>query len=86
MTLNAENTSEDIRFDHEVDVRGLSCPLPILNTRKAVNALQPGEVLKITTSDHGAASDFPAFAHQMELDLLASRELDGIFHFFLRKP
>lgn len=77
---------EEIRFDRELDVRGLSCPLPILNTRKTVETLQPGEILKIVTSDQGSASDFQAFVRHAGLALLAWHERNGECQFFIQKP
>jgi len=30
-------------FDHEIDLKGLQCPLPVLKARKRVMSLQHGE-------------------------------------------
>jgi tRNA 2-thiouridine synthesizing protein A len=37
--------------DKVLDVIGLKCPEPIVEARNAVNALRPGETLKILTTD-----------------------------------
>ena len=37
-------------IDREVDARGLNCPLPILRTKKALNDMQSGQVLRITAT------------------------------------
>ncbi len=44
-------------FDLELDTRGLSCPLPILKTKKSLNELTSGKVLKIVATDPGAVKD-----------------------------
>ena len=36
-----------MNFDKELDARGLSCPLPILKTKKTLNDFASGQVLKI---------------------------------------
>lgn len=58
------------KFDSELDVRGLKCPLPILRTKKALAAMNSGEVLKVMATDPSAPKDFEAFARQTghELD------------------
>ena len=40
-------------FDQELDCSGLACPMPILKTKKAVDGLQTGQVLKMTATDPG---------------------------------
>ena len=37
--------------DREVDARGLNCPLPILRTKKALNDMKSGQVLKVVATD-----------------------------------
>lgn len=48
----------------EVDARGLSCPLPILKTKKALATVGSGQLLKVMTTDPGARRDFEAFVRQ----------------------
>jgi len=74
------------RFDHELDVRGQACPLPVINTRKAVNGLESGKIIRVLTSDPGAASDFHALIHAIGLELLSQETLDGELSFVIRKP
>jgi tRNA 2-thiouridine synthesizing protein A len=54
----------------EIDARGLTCPLPILRAKKALAAMQRGEVLKVLATDPGSVRDFQAFARQTGNDLL----------------
>lgn len=58
-------------FDHELDVRGLSCPLPVINTRKFLNTLASGEILRVLSSDPGSANDFRALVHAIGAEILA---------------
>ena len=34
-----------------LDTRGLNCPLPVLKARKALMAMQPGQRLRVLTTD-----------------------------------
>ena len=58
----------------EVDARGLNCPLPILRAKKALAALQSGQLLRVLTTDGGAREDFAAFAQQTGNALVEQRE------------
>ena len=72
-------------FDQELDARGLNCPLPILRAKKTLNTMIGGQILKIMATDPGSVKDFEAFAKQTGNKLLDSSELDGEFHFMLKK-
>jgi tRNA 2-thiouridine synthesizing protein A len=74
-----------VEFDQELDTRGLSCPLPILKTKKSLNALASGQVLKIVATDPGSVKDMQAFAKQTGNALLGTDEDDKSFVFYLRK-
>ena len=74
-----------MNFDKELDARGLSCPLPILKTRKSLNDLTSGQVLKVVATDPGSVKDMEAFAKQTGNALLASTEENKTYVFFMRK-
>ena len=72
-------------FDEALDASGLNCPLPILRAKKALNALDAGQVLRIVATDPGSVKDFEAFAKQTGNELLESTEEDGKFCFKMKK-
>ena len=72
-------------FDQELDARGLNCPLPILRAKKTLNAMTGGQILKIMATDPGSVKDVEAFAKQTGNELLDSSEVEGEFHFTLKK-
>lgn len=72
-------------FDKDLDARGLNCPLPIIKTKKALNDLGSGQVLKVTSTDSGSIKDMEAFAKQTGNELLESTQDGGDFVFFLKK-
>jgi tRNA 2-thiouridine synthesizing protein A len=71
--------------DRELDARGLNCPLPILRTKKALNEMQTGNVLKVLATDPGSVKDFQAFSKQTGNVLIEHSEADGVFRFYLRR-
>jgi tRNA 2-thiouridine synthesizing protein A len=68
-----------------LDARGMNCPLPILRTKKTLNAMQAGETLKIVSTDPGSVKDMVAFCQQTGNTLLESAQAGGDFEFFIRK-
>jgi tRNA 2-thiouridine synthesizing protein A len=77
--------SEPTAFNLEVDASGLNCPLPILKAKKALAALESGQVLKLISTDPGAARDFEAFARQTGNELLAQESSGSAWAFYLRR-
>lgn len=74
-----------MQYDKELDVRGLACPSPIVQTRKALASLEPGQVLRVVATDPGATSDMQAFSEQTGHALLSSTSESGVLVFHLRK-
>ena len=74
-----------MNFDKELDARGLSCPLPILKTKKSLNELVSGQVLKVVATDPGSVKDMQAFANQTGNPLLSSVEENKTYVFYLKK-
>lgn len=72
-------------FNKDLDARGLNCPLPILRTKKTLNEMASGEVLRVIATDPGSVKDFAAFAKQTGNELLSSTESGGEFTFFIKK-
>jgi len=71
--------------DKELDARGLSCPLPILKTKKSLADMAPGQVLKIIATDAGSIKDMQSFAAQTGHELLSSTEENGEYIFYMKK-
>jgi tRNA 2-thiouridine synthesizing protein A len=74
-----------MNVDMELDASGLSCPLPILKTRKMLSTMKSGQVLKVISSDQGSLKDIPAFVSQTGDELLSLTEENDRYVFLLRK-
>lgn len=74
-----------IKITETLDARGLNCPLPILRTKKAIAALESGQVLEMTSSDPGSLKDIESFCTQTGNELLGSNQDGGDFIFQIRK-
>ena len=69
----------------ELDTRGLNCPLPIINAKKALAEMSSGDVLKVVATDPGSMRDFQAFARQTGNELLEQTSANDEFVHFLRR-
>lgn len=74
-----------IEFHRELDARGLSCPLPILKTKKALADMSSGQILRVMATDTGSVRDFQAFAKQTGNDLLSQLQENQEFIFFMKR-
>ena len=72
-------------FKQELDARGLNCPLPILRTKKAMNGLASGEILKVIATDPGSVKDMEAFCKQTGNEMVSSSEAGGDYTFMIKK-
>ncbi|MGC8626307.1 MAG: sulfurtransferase TusA family protein [Acidimicrobiales bacterium] len=71
--------------DVVLDVKGLSCPMPVVKTAKAIKELQSGQVLKLLATDPGAIADIPAWAETTGNTVLTWQQSDGTITFWVRK-
>jgi tRNA 2-thiouridine synthesizing protein A len=68
-----------------LDLKGLSCPLPIIKTAKAMKLLTSGQLLEVFATDPGSVPDFWAWAQSTGNPLVECGKDGGVFHFILRK-
>ncbi len=74
-----------MHFDKEFDASGLSCPMPIVKTKKSLTDMASGQVLRVIATDAGSVCDMAAFAEQTGNVLLSSTTESSKYVFFLRK-
>lgn len=71
--------------DQTLDCSGMACPMPILKTKKAIDSLQIGQVLKMIATDPGSGADMAAWTKKTGHELLASEHEGGKFIFFIKR-
>ncbi len=76
--------ADDIKPDETLDCRGLSCPMPILKTKKAISKMKSGQILEIFSTDPGTKNDMPAFAQRTGHEFLGEEDDEGFTRFFLK--
>ena len=73
------------KFDDTLDCVGLYCPVPIFQTRKKIDSMEEGQVLKMTADDPGSKPDMESWARSTGNELLKVEEEDGVFTFYIKK-
>jgi tRNA 2-thiouridine synthesizing protein A len=68
-----------------LDLKGLSCPMPIARTAQAIRGLQPGDLLEALATDPGSVPDFNAWSTSTGNDLVEQTQDGGVFRFVIRK-
>lgn len=72
--------------DATLDACGLSCPGPLVEVKRRMDALEPGQVLRVQATDPGFGEDVGAWARMYGAELLQSgRAAGGRFEALLRK-
>lgn len=69
---------------HVLDAVGLQCPGPIMKTFRAVQAMQPGELLEVTASDPAFGRDVRAWAKKTGHEVLSVEAAKGLVKVLLR--
>ncbi|MDR3370435.1 sulfurtransferase TusA family protein [Rhodoferax sp.] len=74
-----------MEFNKEFDASGLSCPLPIVKTKKALSDMTSGQILRVISTDPGSVRDMAAFAEQTGNALLEQITENSKHVFYLKK-
>ncbi|SMC62835.1 tRNA 2-thiouridine synthesizing protein A [Desulfocicer vacuolatum DSM 3385] len=76
----------NIEVTQVVDTCGLSCPMPLLKTKKALKALKSGEILEVLGNDPGSKYDLPEWGDKGDNEFLGMVDVDdGATRYFIKK-
>jgi TusA-related sulfurtransferase len=65
-----------IEYTQTLDVKGAKCPMPLVKSRKAINELPVGEVLRVLATDRGSVADFQGWVKTARnIELLAQESI-----------
>ncbi|CAK8713205.1 Sulfurtransferase TusA [Candidatus Electronema halotolerans] len=68
-----------------LDAKGLSCPMPLLKTKKEINKINTGEILQVDGTDPGSRNDIPGWCARAGHEYLGEKEETGYMSFFVQK-
>ncbi len=61
----------------KVDCTGQTCPVPLVETRKALRKAQPGDIVEVTGTHPSSRVEIPMAANAMGLEVLDIKEDDN---------
>jgi len=68
-------SDSEIAADETLDVKGESCPMPVVKTKQAIDGVAEGGVLEVLATDSGSMSDIEGWAAGTDgVELLAQSE------------
>ena len=69
-----------------LDVKGASCPMPVVKTKGAIDDLAVGEVLEVLATDSGSMSDIDGWAAGTAgVELVDQEAGDDVYKHYVRK-
>ncbi|NHN57602.1 MULTISPECIES: sulfurtransferase TusA family protein [Halorussus] len=82
--------SEAYDITETLDVKGQSCPMPVVKSKQAADGLDEGEVLEVIATDSGSVSDIEGWANTTDgVELLDQDEGEeggeAVFKHYVRK-
>jgi TusA-related sulfurtransferase len=78
--------STEFDVTETLDVKGKSCPMPVVKTKQSIDGLGEGEVLEVVSTDSGSMSDLKGWADTTDgVELLDQEEGDSVYRHYVRK-
>ena len=78
--------SAEFDITETLDVKGASCPMPVVKTKSAIDDLAEGAVLEVVATDPGSMSDIDGWAAGTEgVELVDQEEGDDVYRHYVRK-
>jgi tRNA 2-thiouridine synthesizing protein A len=69
----------------KVDCRGETCPVPLVETRKALRKAAPGDIVEVTGTHPTSKKEIPMAVDGLGLELLDMSEDDGVWTIRIRR-
>lgn len=69
----------------ELDLKGFTCPMPVLKTKKALAVAAPKEKIAVLTDDPHALEDIALFCKQTGHSLISQETKGGVTRHLLER-
>ncbi|PPD58167.1 sulfurtransferase TusA family protein [Dehalogenimonas etheniformans] len=61
----------------KINCMGETCPIPLVETRKAIRKAQPGDIIEVTGDHPASKKEIPMAVREMGLELLEVKDVAG---------
>jgi TusA-related sulfurtransferase len=69
----------------KVDCTGETCPVPLVETRKALRKAQPGDVVEVVGTHPASKKEIPMAVKALGLELMDVAEEGGVWRIRIRR-
>ncbi|MBM4764650.1 CoA-disulfide reductase [Bacillus sp. B15-48] len=80
-----ENSGAEIQADTMVDVAGLTCPMPIIKLKNAIDSIESGQIIELHATDKGVLNDLPAWAKTAGHIILKTEQKNSLIKFWVKR-
>jgi len=80
-----EDELKNLKADKVVDARGMACPGPLLEAKKAITSIPVNAVMEVLSADEGTNLDIPMWAKKMQYEFLGTIADAGFWRLFIKK-
>jgi TusA-related sulfurtransferase len=78
--------SAEFDITETLDVKGASCPMPVVKTKSAIDDLEAGAVLEVLATDSGSMSDIDGWASETDgVELVDQDAGSDVYKHYVRK-
>ena len=69
----------------KVDCTGETCPVPLVETRKALRKAQPGDIVEVIGTHPASKKEIPMAVNALGLELVDVNEEGGVWRIRIRR-
>jgi tRNA 2-thiouridine synthesizing protein A len=69
----------------KVDCKGETCPIPLVETRKALRKAKEGDIVEVTGTHPASKKEIPLAVKALGLELIGMEEEGGVWKIKIRK-
>jgi tRNA 2-thiouridine synthesizing protein A len=74
-----------MKYDFELDICGLNCPIPVIKTMNMLTKMKSGNVVKIIATDYDFGRDLASLSEQKNCTILGTEISKNETVFYLRR-
>jgi TusA-related sulfurtransferase len=71
--------------DEKIDTRGLTCPQPLVETKKKLKRMEIGQTLEVTGDHAPSKKEVPEMMEEQGHEIVSVTENDGVWHVTIKK-
>ena len=77
--------SDDVQVAKVLDLKGLACPMPVVQVSKGIKDVEVGQIIEAHTTDPGSLTDFPAWAKTSGNEIVKTDQEGDVIKFYIKR-